>query len=113
MRATTEKVNGVWQGACYPFREGFDTGLLAVQFTPDGNLIAGGTNRGWPVRGPKAYAIQRLDWTGLTPFEIKEIKAKPTWFRARVHQARRSRHRRAAGDLSAEDVHPHVSTSLR
>lgn len=80
MRATTEKVNGVWQGACYPFREGFDTGLLAVQFTPDGNLIAGGTNRGWPVRGPKAYAIQRLDWTGKMPFEIKEITAKPKGF---------------------------------
>ena len=80
MRATTEKVNGVWQGACYPFREGFDTGLLAVQFTPDGNLIAGGTNRGWPVRGPKAYAVQRLDWTGVVPFEIKEVKAKPIGF---------------------------------
>lgn len=80
MRATTEKVNGVWQGACYPFREGFDTGLLAVQFTPEGSLIAGGTNRGWPVRGPKAYAVQRLDWTGLVPFEIKEIKARPTGF---------------------------------
>ena len=75
MRATTEKVNGVWQGACYPFREGFDTGLLAVQFTPQGQLIAGGTNRGWPVRGPKAYAVQRLDWTGLVPFEIKKITA--------------------------------------
>ena len=80
MRATTEKVNGVWQGACYPFREGFSTGLLNTQFTPDGNLIAGGTNRGWPVRGPKAYAIERLDWTGLTPFEIKEIRAKPKGF---------------------------------
>lgn len=80
MRATTEKINDVWQGACYPFREGFATGLLAVQFTPDGNLIAGGTNRGWPVRGPKAYAIQRLDWTGLVPFEIKQIKAKPKGF---------------------------------
>lgn len=81
MRATTEKVNGVWQGACYPFREGFATGLLAVQFTPDGSLIAGGTNRGWPVRGPKAYAVQRLDWTGLTPFEIKEIKVTKDGFR--------------------------------
>jgi hypothetical protein len=80
MRATTEKVNGVWQGACYPFREGFDTGLLAIQFTPNGSLIAGGTNRGWPVRGPKAYSVQRLDWTGLVPFEIKEIKARPTGF---------------------------------
>ncbi len=73
MRATTEQVNGVWQGACYPFREGFATGLLAVQFTPRGNLIAGGTNRGWPVRGPKAFAVQRLDWTGLTPFEIRQV----------------------------------------
>ncbi len=25
MRATTEQVNGVWQGACYPFREGLST----------------------------------------------------------------------------------------
>ncbi len=81
MRATTEQINGVWQGACYPFREGFDTGLLALQFTPEGNLIAGGTNRGWPVRGSKAYAVQRLDWTGITPFEIKEINATPQGFR--------------------------------
>lgn len=80
MRATTEKVNGVWQGACYPFREGFDTGLLAVQFTPRGNLIAGGTNRGWPVRGPRAYAVQRLDWTGLVPFEIKQISVTQDGF---------------------------------
>ena len=46
MRATTEQVNGVWQGACYPFREGLSTGILDVHFTPDGNLLSGGTNRG-------------------------------------------------------------------
>ena len=80
MRATTEQVNGVWQGACYPFREGLATGLLACQFTPQGDLIVGGTNRGWPVRGPRAYALQRLDWTGEVPFEIREINARPTGF---------------------------------
>lgn len=80
MRATTEKVNGVWQGACYPFREGLATGLLACAFTPRGDLIVGGTNRGWPVRGPRSFAIQRLDWTGKVPFEIKEIKARPDGF---------------------------------
>jgi hypothetical protein len=80
MRATTEKVNGVWQGACYPFREGLATGLLACEFTPNGNLIVGGTNRGWPVRGPKAYALQRLEWTGKTPFEIKQINARSEGF---------------------------------
>lgn len=81
MRATTEKVNGVWQGACYPFREGFDTGLLALTFTPEGQLIAGGTNRGWPVRGRRDYAIQRLDWTGIVPFEIRQINARHDGFR--------------------------------
>jgi hypothetical protein len=81
MRATTEKVNGVWQGACYPFREGLATGLLACQFTPRGDLIVGGTNRGWPVRGPREFAIQRLDWTGIVPFEIKTINARADGFR--------------------------------
>ncbi|MBC8355667.1 MAG: hypothetical protein H8E66_27120 [Planctomycetes bacterium] len=80
MRATTEKVNGVWQGACYPFREGLATGLLACQFTPQGDLLVGGTNRGWPVRGPRAFAMQRLDWTGEVPFEIKQINALPGGF---------------------------------
>lgn len=80
MRATTEQVNGVWQGACYPFREGLATGLLACQFTPQGDLIVGGTNRGWPVRGPREFAIQRLDWTGIVPFEIKEINARAGGF---------------------------------
>lgn len=80
MRATTEKVNGVWQGACYPFREGLATGLLACQFTPKGDLIVGGTNRGWPVRGPREFALQRLDWTGVVPFEIKSIHARPEGF---------------------------------
>jgi hypothetical protein len=80
MRATTEKINGVWQGACYPFREGLATGLLACEFTPQGDLIVGGTNRGWPVRGPRPYALQRLDWTGKVPFEIKQINARPHGF---------------------------------
>ena len=75
MRATTEKINGVWQGACYPFREGLSTGIMNVEFSPKGQLIAGGftTNRQWPVRGEAPFAIQRLDWTGKIPFEIKEI----------------------------------------
>ncbi|MDA7916536.1 hypothetical protein N9B94_04805 [Verrucomicrobia bacterium] len=80
MRATMEEVNGVWQGACYPFREGLSTGILNLQFTPNGQLIAGGTNRGWPVRGARNNVLERLDWTGKTPFEILEIKARPDGF---------------------------------
>jgi hypothetical protein len=78
--AITELVNGVWQGACYPFREGLGTGILAVHFTPRGQLIAGGTNRGWPVRGMKDNLLQRLDWTGKTPFEILDIRAQSDGF---------------------------------
>ncbi|MEE3055415.1 MAG: hypothetical protein VYB34_16910 [Planctomycetota bacterium] len=80
MRATTEKVNGVWQGACYPFREGLGTGLLAIQFSPEGYLVAGGTNRGWPVRGTRSFILERLEWSGKVPFEIKRINIRPKGF---------------------------------
>ncbi len=80
MRATTEQVNGVWQGACYPFREGLATGILNVQFTPSGKLVAGGTNRGWPVRGIKPFALERIEWSGKMPFEINRVTIKPDGF---------------------------------
>ena len=82
LRASTEQVNGVWQGACYPFREGLSTGIMNVEFTPKGQLMAGGfrTNRQWPVRGTKAYDLQRLEWTGVMPFEIQEIKIRKEGF---------------------------------
>ena len=82
MRATTEEINGVWQGACYPFREGLATGIMNVEFTPKGQLIAGGftTNSQWPVRGTEPFAIQRLDWSGEMPFEVKEINIRKDGF---------------------------------
>jgi hypothetical protein len=80
MRATTEQVNGVWQGACYPFREGLSTGILNVQFTSGGNLLCGGTNRGWPVRGIKPFALERIQWSGKMPFEINRITIEPNGF---------------------------------
>ncbi|MFM9068104.1 MAG: ThuA domain-containing protein, partial [Planctomycetota bacterium] len=81
MRATTEQINGVWQGACYPFREGLSTGILNLQFTPGGKLVSGGTNRGWPVRGIKPFALERLEWSGKMPHEIERITITPDGFR--------------------------------
>lgn len=81
MRATTEEINGVWQGACYPFREGLSTGILNIHFTPDGKLLTGGTNRGWPVRGLKPYSLERIEWTGVMPFEIERVSITPDGFR--------------------------------
>jgi len=72
----------VWQGACYPFREGLATGIMNVEFTPRGQLIAGGftTSSQWPVRGSEPFALQRIDWTGLVPFEIREINIRKDGF---------------------------------
>ncbi len=81
MRATTEQVKGVWQGACYPFREGLSTGILSVEFTPQGKLLTGGTNRGWPVRGIKPFALERIEWNGKMPFEIERVTIEPEGFK--------------------------------
>ena len=83
MRAEMEKVNGVYQGTCYPFRQGFATGLIGGAITERGHLFVGGSKRGWPVRGLAARALQRLDWNGKVPFEILTTRAKPDGFELR------------------------------
>jgi glucose/arabinose dehydrogenase len=75
MRVYLEKVNGRYQGACFPFREGFSSGSLALEFAPDGSLFDQSTERGWGARGGKPFALQRLIWTGETPFEVHEMHA--------------------------------------
>lgn len=74
MRVYLEKVNGVYQGACFPFRQGFATGLIGMGMTRDGHLVTGGCSRGWPTRGTKPYALQRLRWSSKMPFEIDEMR---------------------------------------
>jgi azurin len=80
MRMTLEKVNGKYQGACYPFREGFASGLIRLRFGLDGSVFGGMTSRGWSSTGPELYALQRLVWTGKVPFEIKTVQARPDGF---------------------------------
>lgn len=80
MRVFLEKVNDRYQGACFPFRQGFDSGNLAMEFADDASMFVYGTDRGWGSRGGKPFALQRLVWTGKTPFEIHEMRAKPDGF---------------------------------
>lgn len=80
MRCFLEKIDGFYQGVCFPFREGFGSGTLTLELTARGSMFVGGTNRGWGSRGNKPYALERLDWTGKTPFEIHEMRAKPDGF---------------------------------
>jgi glucose/arabinose dehydrogenase len=80
MRVYLEKVRGHYQGACFPFLEGFASGNVALEMDASGALFVGGTNRGWGSRGPRPFAIQRVDWTGKVPFEIEQMRAVPGGF---------------------------------
>ena len=81
MRVFLEKVNGRYQGACFPFRAGLRLAASCrCGSRQDGSLFVGGTNRGWGSRGTKPFALERLVWTGKMPFEIHEMRAKPDGF---------------------------------
>ena len=79
-RVFLEKVDGEYQGACFPFRSRFASAVLRMAQGTDGSIFVGLTNRGWSSLGTAAYGLQRLVWTGEVPFEIKEMRAMPDGF---------------------------------
>lgn len=80
MRVFQEKVNGVYQGACFPFVEGFASGILRMEWGPDNSIFVGQTNRGWASTGKSPYALERLVFNEKMPFEMKTIQAKSDGF---------------------------------
>jgi hypothetical protein len=74
MRVYLEMVRGRYQGACFPFRSGFQSGINRLVFGPDGSLYAGQTDRGWGSAGGKSYGLQRLVYTSVLPLEIYAMK---------------------------------------
>jgi uncharacterized cupredoxin-like copper-binding protein len=80
MRVYLEKVKGVYQGAVFPFREGFSSGILREVWGSDGSMFVGMTSRGWSSTGPGLYGLQQLVWNGKTPFEMKMVQARPDGF---------------------------------
>ena len=81
MRVDLQKVDGHYQGACFPFLEGFSSGSLVVDQADNGMMFMGGTNRGWGSRGKGPFSLERIEWTGATPFEILNMKAEHDGFR--------------------------------
>lgn len=79
-RVFLEKVGGEYQGACFPFRSRFASAVLRLEQGHDGSMFVGLTNRGWSSLGVASYGLQRLVWTGETPFEIKEMRATKDGF---------------------------------
>jgi len=81
IRANVEKVNGEYQGACFPFWGQGLVGPLTLAFDPRGKLWVGGiTEPGWMAQ-PDRGALFRIDFTGKMPFEMKSIHALPQGFR--------------------------------
>jgi len=83
VRVALEKVDGEWQGACLPFRVGFQGGNNRAAFAPDGSLYVGQTDRGWGSTGGKSFGLQRLAWSGEVPFEIETMKLTADGFDVR------------------------------
>lgn len=80
MRVALEKVNGVYQGAAFDFRAGFQSGVLRMTWGNDGSLFVGETNRGWGSAGDRTAGLERLIWNGKMPFEMKAVRAKSDGF---------------------------------
>ena len=79
-RVFLERIEGEYQGACFPFRSGFASAVLRLAQGTDGSMFVGLTNRGWSSLGTASHGLQRLVWTGQTPFEIQEMRARPRGF---------------------------------
>jgi glucose/arabinose dehydrogenase len=83
VRASLEKVNGEYQGACFPFWGPGLLGPLTLTFDPRGRLFVGSiTEPGWMAQ-PDRGALFRIDYTGVVPFEMQSIHLLPRGFRIR------------------------------
>jgi hypothetical protein len=81
LRANLERVNGEYQGACFPFWGPGLLGPLTLAFDPRGPLYVGSiTEPGWMAQ-PDRGALFRIDFTGDVPFEMQSIHIRPRGFR--------------------------------
>jgi len=87
MRVALEKVNGAYQGVAFDFRSSFQSGVLRMAWGNDGSMYVGETNRGWGSAGDRTAGLERLVWTGKTPFEMKTVRAMTGGFEIEFTQA--------------------------
>ena len=79
-RVFLEKINGEYQGAVFPFLNGFRSGVNRLSYGPDGCLYVGGLQRTWASIAPDPASLERLTFNGNTPFSIRKAEAKPDGF---------------------------------
>ncbi len=71
VRVALEKVDGLYQGAVFPFIRPLASAAYSAVFDPSGNLWIGAVGRGWVAGDPSIEMIKYQD--GATPFEIQQI----------------------------------------
>ena len=76
IRVALEKVNGQYQGACFPFIKGgwLKGGICRLKFSPEGELIVGRVGEGDWARGKPGKGLQKVAYNGKVPFEIHSIQ---------------------------------------
>jgi sugar phosphate isomerase/epimerase len=81
-RVFLEKVDGEYQGACFPFlrEHGLKKALCRMSFSPQGSLVIGYGCRGW---GPATDGLQEVVWSGDAPFEMQHIRLLADGFEIR------------------------------
>ncbi|MGB0582028.1 MAG: DUF7133 domain-containing protein [Limisphaerales bacterium] len=79
MRVMLEKVGGELQGAAIPFIDGkpLDLGVNRLAWAPDGSLYVGHTKHTWVGN----QGIQRVEWNGKSPFEVRTMELMEEGFR--------------------------------
>ncbi|MAB79676.1 MAG: hypothetical protein CMJ89_10035 [Planctomycetes bacterium] len=75
MRVDIERVEGHYQGACFPFIDGLQCGVNRIAFGADGSMFVGETDRGWSSLGEDSFGLERIVYTGEVPFEILTMRA--------------------------------------
>jgi putative heme-binding domain-containing protein len=78
VRVALEKVNGVYQGAVFPFTRPLASASFSTGFDPQGRLWVGSVGRGWTAGDPMIEVIS-YDAT-QPPFEMLRIELTPTGF---------------------------------
>ena len=79
-RVFLEKVNDEYQGAVFPFLNGFRSGVNRLSYGPDGRLYVGGLQRTWVSIAPEPASLERVVFRGYTPFSIRKVEAKRDGF---------------------------------
>ena len=105
-RVQLEKVNGEYQGAVWPFLKQFQSGVNRLVYGPDGKLYVGGLQapRSWSAVAPLNASLERIEFTGIMPFEVKEVHALRDGFELTFTQPVEPK---AAADPESYDVTQH------